>query len=380
MIVGSFSVGIALPCELHPSWTDEERCRVNHGEWMTQVKERTMQTQQRPVDIVRRQLADQPRVRLADLPTPLQLLPNLSDQLGIQLWVKRDDQTGLALGGNKVRKLEYLMAEGLRRRADTIITTGASQSNHARMTAAASRRLGLDCYLVLSKGRYLENGNALLDELLGARVESVESSELAPARMEALAEELRAGGRQPYIVPLGGSVPMGATGYVQAMVELAEQLNEQQVHADDLYLVSGSCGTQAGVLVGVAALELPLRVHGISVSEPRATLEERTLELAQETADHLGLDIHIGRDLVHVDDRYVGEAYGHPTAAMWEALKTVARTEGILLDPVYTGKAMAGLLDHARRGIIPRDATVIFLHTGGLPALFAYSDEVRQAL
>jgi L-cysteate sulfo-lyase len=329
---------------------------------------------------MRRRLEDQPRVRLADLPTSFQFLSNLSELLGIRLWIKRDDQTGLALGGNKVRKLEFLMADALLHGADTIITSGASQSNHARMTAAAAGRLGLDCYLVLSKGRYQVNGNFLLDELLGAQVESVESPPVAAARVDGLAQELRAMGRKPYIVPLGGSLPTGVTGYVHAMVELLEQLEQQQVQADYLYLASGSCGTQAGVLLGVTALELPLHVRGISVSDPQGKLEAETLRLARQTVQHLDLDVYIGQEMVHVDDSYVGGGYGYPTAAMWESLKMLARVEGILLDPVYTGKAMAAVVDHARRGIIPRAATVIFLHTGGIPALFAYNDEVRLEL
>lgn len=339
-----------------------------------------MLTRERSIDRVHLHLESQPRERLAFLPTPLELLPRLSEQLGIQLWMKRDDQTGVALGGNKARKLEYLTADALRKGADTLVTTGGSQSNHARITAAACRKLGLDCYLVLDRGMHPENGNLLLDELFGAHVELIDSADPADATagMEALATELRGQGRTPYIVPRGGSVPAGATGYVRAMVEMAQQLDDLGVKADALYLATGSCGTHAGVMAGVTALGLPLRVEGISVSRTRAAQESRVRELANATLEYLELPERVDEASVHVDDGFVGDGYGHPTAAMWKALRTVARAEGIVLDPVYSGKAMAGLLGHVQSGKVQAGAQVVFLHTGGTPAVFAYNQEMME--
>jgi D-cysteine desulfhydrase family pyridoxal phosphate-dependent enzyme len=341
-----------------------------------------MVIQQQPLELVQRRLENQARAHLADLPTPLELLPNLSEQLHIQLWIKRDDQTGLALGGNKARKLEFLLADALNQGADTVITTGGSQSNHARMTAAACRQLALDCYLVLDRGRHPHNGNLLLDELFGAHIELLESSELAAATacMEALAAELRAAGHRPYVVPRGGGVPAGAIGYVQAVVELSHQLNERRIKPDYLYLATGSGGTHAGVLAGATIVGLPFEIQGISVSRPRAAQEAHVWELANRTLEYLGLDACVARAAVHVDDGFIGGGYGQPTPEMWETLRMVARADGLLLDPVYTGKAMAGLLAHVRQQIIPKDAIVIFLHTGGTPALFAYAEELLATL
>ena len=329
-------------------------------------------------------LAQQPRVPLANLPTPLQPLPNLSDQLGIDLWVKRDDLTGLALGGNKARKLEYVLADAVRRGADTIITTGSTQSNHARMTAAAARMLGMECYLVLGRGRHVTGGNMLLDTILGAHIEvlAAADSELTavPDRVRELGDELRNARRKPYIVPLGASTPAGCLGYVRAVVELSEQFREQDLRPDYIYVVAGSIGTQAGILAGVTALEMPASVQGVSVSAPREPLEEIVVNLTNDTFRYLGLDRAITGDDAHVDDSQIGEGYGKPTPALWEALRLAAQSDGLLLDPVYTGKAMAGLIDHARRGILPRGSTVIFMHTGGIPALFAYGDEVSRGV
>jgi D-cysteine desulfhydrase family pyridoxal phosphate-dependent enzyme len=327
-------------------------------------------------------IAARPRVSLAHLPTPLDEAPRLSERLGVRVLIKRDDTTGLALGGNKARKLEFVLAEALAAGADTIITTGSSQSNHARITAAACNRLGLSCSLVLMPGLHLESqGNLLLDQMLGADVHIIESTAAGAASeaMEALADELRATGRSPYVVPLGASTPVGAVGYAAMFDELQQQLEALNTTATHLYVVSGSCGTQAGILAGVIAIETPMIVQGISVSHGKEYLAPLVIELTEQTLRLLDLDGTVDPAEALVDDGYVGPAYGHPTPGMLEALEIVARDEGILLDPVYTGKAMAGLIDHARRGVIGKDDTVVFLHSGGLPAIFAYNQELTEA-
>ena len=323
-----------------------------------------------------------PRVRLADLPTPLEHLDNLSKQLGVEIWVKRDDQTGLAMGGNKARKLEFLLADAVGQGADVIITTGGSQSNHARMTAAACRKLGLDCRLVLDRGRHAENGNLLLDRLFGASIEILENPDpnVAVRRMEDLALELTNGGRHPYVIPRGGSVPAGAVGYANMVAELTGQLDDAGVLVDHLYLGTGSGGTHSGILAGRQALGLNWRVQGIGVSRTRQEQEVRILHITGGTLERLGLAATVGPDAVHVDDSFVGPGYGHPTAQTWEAIEVMAKTEGLILDPVYTGKAMAGLLSHVRSGVVEAGQTVVFVHTGGGPALFAYAEEFAESV
>jgi len=334
-------------------------------------------------EALRRALESRPRVHLAQLPTPLEEAPRLSTRLGVRVLIKRDDQTGLALGGNKVRKLEFLIADALERGADVVVTTGGSQSNHARLTAAACLRAGLDCYLVLDRGVHPESqGNLLLDRLLGAQVRLIESQDpaVATAEMDALAEDLRRQGRTPYIIPRGGSVPAGATGYAALVPELWTQLERQGPGPFHLYLATGSTGTHSGVIAGLAAERAPLAVQGISVSRDREQQTAKILELAGATLRHLDLDLEVPPDSVRVDDRYVGPGYGHPTAGTFEAMEIAARDEAVILDPVYTGKAMAGLIGHAAEGRFGPDDTVVFLHTGGSPALFAYHREVTDAL
>lgn len=326
-----------------------------------------------------RGLENLPRVRLAFLPTPIHGLPRLSEELGVELWLKRDDQTGLALGGNKARKLEFLMGDALAKGCDTAITTGGSQSNHARMTLAACRQLGLDCYLVLDRGRHPENGNLLLNQMLGANVEMVDDPDpqVAGARMTEVAEELASHGRRPYVIPRGGSVPEGAVGYFNMVSELVGQLREIGLEADYLYLATGSGGTHSGILAGHAALNPSWKVQGISVSGSRRLQEAKVLGLSNRLLQWLEVNSEVRPEDVRVDDSFVGEGYGSPTPATWSAIRRLALTEGVILDPVYTGKAMAGLLGHVAEGRIEYGATVIFLHTGGAPALFGYASEVE---
>jgi D-cysteine desulfhydrase family pyridoxal phosphate-dependent enzyme len=328
-------------------------------------------------------LARKPRISLAQLPTPIEEARRLSDRLGVRVFVKRDDLTGLALGGNKVRKLEFLLGDALHAGADTIVTTGGSQSNHARLTAAACRRVGLECFLVLDRGIHPEpQGNLLLDRLFGAKVRIIDSDDPSVARdaMESLAENLRAGGRKPYVIPRGGSVPTGASGYAAFVPELLQQCSQAGVNATYLYLGTGSTGTHAGVLAGLTALAAPLIVQGISVSRTRQEQIPKVQALADGILDHLGLPPGVGEGQVNVDDAYRGPGYGVPTAETLAAIEVAALDEGLILDPVYTGKVMAGLMAHARHSRFTSSDTVVFVHTGGAPALFAYHREIEQAL
>lgn len=322
-------------------------------------------------------LTDQTRrISLGHLPTPLHALPRLTDKLGgPQLYVKRDDQTGLATGGNKTRKLEFLVADALEHKADTLITAGAPQSNHARQTAAAAAHVGIKCVLVLRGQPPAESqGNLLLDELLGAQVRWAEKSAV-PATMEAVAAELRAQGRTPYVIPYGGSNPVGATGYVAAMEEMVEQARQMNVTFDRVVFASSSGGTQAGLVVGAQATGYAGQVLGISVDVKREELQAMVATLATGTAAHLKLDLRFAPGDIPVNADYIGAGYGVLGAPEREAIRMAAEVEGLLLDPVYTGRAFAGMVDLIRKGEIRRGETVLFWHTGGTPALFAYAAE-----
>ena len=319
-----------------------------------------------------------PRVSIAHLPTPVEEMPRLSEALGgPRLFVKRDDQTGLATGGNKTRKLEFLMADALEKGADSIITAGAAQSNHARQTAAAAAKLGLRCCLVLS-GESPDhwNGNLLLDELLGAEIRWAGERDHAQV-MEEVAEEMTRQGRRPYIVPIGGSNPVGAAGYVAALEELMAQLAERDLRVDRVVFPSSSGGTHAGMLVGAKALGFAGQIEGVSVSRTKEALKPRLEELVAETTAFLGLDLSFASQDFIVHDDYLGEGYARIGPPEREAIRLSARTEGLLVDPVYTGRAMAGLIDLIRRGVFGPDETVLFWHTGGASALFAYADELE---
>lgn len=312
------------------------------------------------------------RTQLAQLPTPLQRLDRLSEHLGHEIWMKRDDLTGFAGGGNKVRKLEFLMAEAEELNATAVVTVGALQSNHARQTAAAAARLGLACTLVLAEavpGRteaYENGGNLTLDRLAGARIQRVPVGGDVPAAIELAVSQLKTEGHTVYVVPLGGSTVTGAIGYALAAKEIETQVANARLSDATVFTGSGSAGTQAGLILGT---DLP--VIGISVS---ANEEELTSKVASIVANGSELPQFVAASdrKVRIDDRFVGSGYGQPTEAMIEAVELVARLEGIYLDPVYTGKAMAGLIHHIRSGELKGPA--IFLHTGGMPALFAYDD------
>ncbi len=326
-------------------------------------------------------LAKFPRVSLGHLPTPLEPMDRLSELLGgPRLWVKRDDCTGLSSGGNKTRKLEYLMADAQEQNADTIITQGATQSNHARQTAAAAAKMGMTCHILLedrtgsNDPNYILNGNVLLDRLHGATVSKRPGGADMNNEMADLAERLLADGKRPYIIPGGGSNPIGALGYVNCARELAEQAANTGLKIDALVHATGSSGTQAGLVAGLAAIESDIHLLGIGVRAPQEKQEGMVYELALRTADHMGTGLQIAREDVRANCDYVGAGYGLPTDGMVEALKMLARTEGLLFDPVYSGKGLDGLIDQIRKGYFDGMDNVVFLHTGGSAALFGYSD------
>ena len=324
-------------------------------------------------------LGNMARIPLGHWPTPITDLERLSKALGgPRLLAKRDDLTGLAMGGNKTRKLECLLADALQQGATTLITTGSPQSNHARQTAAAAAHCGLQCVLVLGQmAPPAPNGNLLLDLLLGARVRWAGDRDRFEV-MEEVAGEERAAGRRPYIIPYGGSNAIGASAYVLAMDELVRQALQQDLRLDHIVLASSSGGTQAGLIAGARALNFPARILGISVDRPAEPLRRSILSLAQLTAAHLDLRFDIDPDSVRVDDHYLAGGYAILGEAEREAIRLVARIEGLLLDPVYTGRAMAGLIDLIHRGEFARQETVLFWHTGGTPALFAYANQLLE--
>ena len=326
-------------------------------------------------------LADIPRISLAHLPTPLEPLPRLSEHLGgPTIYIKRDDQTGLALGGNKVRKLEFLVADALAQDCDTLVTTGGVQSNHARQTAAAAARLGLHCELFLPRivsGRseaYESQGNVLLDRLLGATIHLLPRESYESKTFDAAVARLRDEGRKPYFIPTGGSTTIGALGYVVATQELLAQAQQLGISPTHIVVATGSCGTHGGIVAGFALAGHGARIQGISVAGKADDRANVVRTRATDALDLIGGPIGAVAERVNVLDQYVGAGYGQPTEGMLEAVRLLAKLEGILLDPVYTGKAMAGLIDLVRRGEFKSHDTVIFWHTGGVPALFAYSE------
>ncbi|WP_102795030.1 D-cysteine desulfhydrase family protein [Bowmanella denitrificans] len=314
------------------------------------------------------------RLELATLPTPLQPMQNLSDKLGgPELWIKRDDLTGLALGGNKTRKLEYMLFEALQQGADCIITAGAIQSNHCRQTAAAAAMLELECHLVLGGHEPGScNGNLLLDKLLGAQIHWA-GDHRKGEDIPLLVEKLQAQGKKPYVVPYGGSNLLGALGYANAVLELVKQSETRFTH---IVFASASGGTHAGILAGARLVGLTAQVLGIRIDKldaPDQPFADKVLKLANEVAADLALEAFSKEDVLLSED-YLGGGYAVIGDAERQAITTLAKNEAILLDPVYTGRAMAGLLDLINKGYFHADDKVLFWHTGGAPALFAYAD------
>lgn len=337
--------------------------------------------------IIEELLQNTPRVNLAFLPTPLHELPRLSRLLGgPRLFMKRDDQTGLAFGGNKARKLEFLLADALAQGADTIVTTAAAHSNMLRMTCAAARQLGLHIHLIMrGTGQETVQGNLLLHHLFGADMTFIPTtdpySRLSLDTMDRVVADLTARSRRPYVIDLryqsGG---LAALGYVAAAAELAQQFAALGIERPILVCSTGSGGTQAGLLLGSALLQADFNVVGISVQQSTARMVPRIAEKIGQAAGILGVEVEIPPERINVDDRWIGEAYGLPTPACIEAIKLAARYEGIVLDPVYSGKGLSGLIGLIRAGTIGESETVVFVHTGGTPALFAFNQELLPGL
>lgn len=331
-------------------------------------------------------LARFPRLTLGHFPTPLEALPNLSAYLGgPTIYIKRDDATGLATGGNKTRKLEFLLADAQQQGADVIITQGATQSNHVRQTIAAAAKLGLKTKVLLEKRvedygeDYQRSGNVLLDNLLGGEIiDHLPAGTDMQQAMETLAESLRKEGLKPYVIPGGGSSPVGALGYVACAEELLFQSSQQRLRIDHIVHATGSTGTQAGLVTGLTATHSQIPLLGISVRALKAKQEENVYALAQRTWQLLGIPGELPRSAVQVNSDYVGKGYGIPTEGTLEALRLLAQLEGILLDPVYSGKGMAGLIDLIRQGHFRADENIVFIHTGGSAGLFGYRQLFEQ--
>ena len=318
-----------------------------------------------------KQITDSPSVPLALLPTPLYKLENLSRETGKNIYIKRDDMTGVALGGNKVRKLEFLLADARAKGADVVLTAGGPQSNHAMLTAACAAKLGMSAILVLKKRGVLSGGNLILDEIFGAEVRFVDTDSYdgVYAEMERIMADLRAQGHTPYFIPVGGSVPLGCLGYVNCAKEIANQAEDLGVDFDIIVSATGSGGTYAGLTLG-AKLFLPGTVSvGIGVCDD--PFEAISLDLMRETAALLEADVPVEAADIHIH-YHIGPGYAIPSPEGAAAVKRLARTEGILVDPVYTGKALAGFFQLLEEDSAFRDAeNILFLHTGGAGALFA---------
>ncbi|MCQ3860654.1 D-cysteine desulfhydrase [Klebsiella quasipneumoniae] len=315
-----------------------------------------------------------PRLELIGAPTPLEYLPRLSDHLGREIFIKRDDTTPLAMGGNKLRKLEFLAADALREGADTLITAGAIQSNHVRQTAAVAAKLGLHCVALLENPigtraeNYLSNGNRLLLDLFNTQVEMCDALTDPAAQLDELATRIEAQGYRPYVIPVGGSNALGALGYVESALEIAQQC-EDAVEISSVVVASGSAGTHAGLAVGLEQLMPQAELIGVTVSRAVADQLPKVVALQQAVAN--SLELQAKADIILWDD-YFAPGYGTPNEEGMAAVKLLAQLEGILLDPVYTGKAMAGLIDGITHKRFKDEGPILFVHTGGAPALFAY--------
>lgn len=330
-------------------------------------------------------LAKFPRRRYTEGATPIEKLENFSKALGgPTIYIKRDDLLGLTSGGNKTRKLEFLMADALEQGADVILTCGAVQSNHCRLTLAAAVKEGLKCQLILEErvpGSYKPegSGNNFLFNLLG-----VEKTYIVPggsnmmSELEKLAEKLRTEGRKPYIIPGGGSNAIGSTGYIACAQEIMDQLFDYGVNITHMVCPSGSAGTHAGIVAGMTGINANIPITGVSVNRSKEIQTDAVWNLAKATAERVGISNEIKRELVQVTDEYVGPGYSLPTNEMIEAVQLLAKTEGILLDPVYTGKVMAGLIGMIRSEKFKKEDNVLFLHTGGSPALYAYTETILK--
>ncbi len=326
-----------------------------------------------------------PRFTLCHQPTPIEPMTRLGEQLGgPNLYIKRDDCTGLATGGNKTRKLEFLVGEAIKQNADVLVTQGAVQSNHVRQTAAAACRAGMKCHALLERrvpGRpssYEQTGNVLLDKVFGATMEFRSAGLDMNAEAETVTEKLRSEGHRPYFIPGGGSNTTGALGYVSCASEIGLQEAQTGIRFDWLVMGTGSTGTQAGLVAGFHASGRELPVMGVSVRQPRDIQVAAVHKLTTATLEKLEAP-SIAASKIHVDDGYVGDGYGIPAESTLEAVSMVARAEGILLDPVYSGKGMAGMIGLIRQDFFKPTANILFLHTGGSSALFAYEEALLES-
>ncbi len=323
-----------------------------------------------------------PRIKLCLLPTPIVPMNRLTAHLGgAKIFVKRDDLTGIAFGGNKNRKIEFLLADALEREADTIISEGALQSNHCLQTAACSAKLGLNCELVLSgPDPNIITGNLLLQHILDVKIHRAKDGSDRKVVMRKVEQELITKGKKPYIIPTGGSTKIGALGYVNCVREIAKASKELGIDFDYFVHGSGSAGTHAGMLIGKALYDPELEILSVNAGEPKGELEALVEQILKDFEEEHVLDLSIKKSWIKVYDEYFGEGYAIASKEMIETVKLVAKLEGIFLDPVYNGKAMVGLIDLIKREIIPNDANVVFLHSGGSPSLFVYNSVFQKAL
>jgi len=331
-----------------------------------------------------KKLSEFPAVSLCHQPTPLEFMPRMSESLGgPRLWIKRDDCTGLATGGNKTRKLEFLIADAIEKGADMVVTQGAVQSNHVRQTAAAACKFGLDCHALLERrvpdqaDDYETTGNVLFDQMFGTSLEFRPAGLDMNAEAMTVTEKLAAAGRNPYFIPGGGSNEIGALGYVSCVYELLDQIKANNLDVGWIVLATGSAGTHAGMLAGLHAAGSTIPVMGISVRQPEDKQIAAVHKLAVLTAAQL-TDTPLGVEKVIVDDGYVGAGYGQPTQGTLDAINLIARREGLLFDPVYSGKGLAGMIGLAGQNFFEPNKDVIFLHTGGAAALFAYGNQLAE--
>ena len=325
-------------------------------------------------------LSSFPRLNLVPSPTPLEELPRFATAIRSKprIFIKRDDATTVGLGGNKVRKLDFAMAEAVQREADVIITTAGVQSNHCRQTLAIARRLGMDCHLVLTGDEPpVRQGNLLIFTIMGADLHFI-GQDHPKAAMESIAAELRHRGYRPHIIPIGASTPVGALGYVESTREAVTQAETLGVTFQHAFITCGSAGTQAGVEVGARTFDRPMKVSGISVLYDAETQRSAVSEIANGTFELLGMDQQLSPGDITVYDQYYGGVYGVPTTAGNDAIRLLARTEGIVTDPVYTGKALAGMIDLLQSGAYDEAEAVLFFHTGGVPAIFAMAEHFQE--
>lgn len=323
-----------------------------------------------------------PRFKLTSLPTPMERAARLSKELGIELLIKRDDVMELYMGGNKVRKLEFILADALSKGCDVLITRGATHSNHVRLTAAAARKAGLEAYAIITPpGSMATQGNILLDRLAGANLVPVNKTEEADEAMAKLAEKLRSEGRRPYVIPAGGASELGVLGYALAALEILEQSLAHGVRPEYIVHATGTGATQAGLTLGLRLLgAVDVKVVGISNGRKASEVVERLVNLFNSAAKVLGVDTRASEGDFVVYDEYSFGGYGVITSEVVSIMKYVARTEGLLLDPVYTAKAMYGLVDLVQRGAIRKGSSVVFIHTGGTPIAFQYAPDVERHL